>query len=150
MSTPEITVQQYQGDHDSLPDVSVRVTPQHPLGSRSTQVNGAQMAELGAMLAAAGAERGTATALLHLLQANTIQTFLGTLPDLLVKVQEWQQARLNRVMQAIKALPEAPVQQQGFLGRVMAPVQQGPQPSYVSRDQVLQVIAQAMVEPSQI
>lgn len=147
--TSEIAAQQYQGDNASMPDVSVRVTPPHPLGSRS-RVNGAEMAELGAMLAAAGAERGAATALFHLLQDNTIQTFLRTMPDVLTKVQEWQQARLNRVMQAIKALPEAPVQQQGFLGRVMAPVQQGPQPSYVSRDQVLQVIAQAMVEPSQI
>lgn len=137
---------QYTNTPESVPAPEVRVTPQHPLGGDMNKVDALQMAELGALIGAMGAEKGAMTSLLQSLQAATIQAWITHLPELLSKMREWERARFNRLMQAIQALPEAPIYQQGFLSRLTATVPPPQTNSYVDRAEVLRLVAVAMEE----
>lgn len=127
-----------------LPAVGdVRLTTPHPLGGRATQVDGIKMAELGALVGARGAEKGAMTSLLQELQAATLQSWITHLPSILGKFRNWEVARLNRLMQRVRSLPEA-APPPGILSRVTGVA--GTPVSLVSRDQVLQLIAVLMEE----
>lgn len=129
------------GSPESVGDV--RLTTPHPLGGNSTQIDGIKMAELGALVGARGAEKGAMTSLLQELQAATLQSWITHLPSILSKFRGWEVARLNRLMQRVRSLPEA-APPPGILSRVAGTA--GVPVSLVSREQVLQLIAVLMEE----
>lgn len=127
-----------------VPPPEIRYVPTGPLGNDPSSINAAQLAELGAQLGAQGAEKGATIALFQELQSATIQVFLTQMPNLMAKMREWELKRFQRLLEIVRTLPEAPINQ-GLLARVMGPVQ--PQlNSYVDRNQVLQAIAALMQE----
>lgn len=134
----DVQVQTYE------PAPAVSVTPVPPLGAPSTTVSVYDVAATGAILAAMGMEKSSVTSLLHEFQAATNRAFLSALPGLLDKLRGVQEARLKRVIQEIRALPEAVVPQ-GLLSRLMS----GPTmviDSLVRREDVLRILTVALVE----
>lgn len=136
-------------DYSENIPVDVRATPQHPLGGNLSKLDAVQMAELGALIGSLGAEKGAMTSLLHSFQAATIQAWITHLPEILGKLREWERARFNRLLQAVRALPEAPIQQ-SFLSRLTAPSTPQQVSSYVERAEVLRLITAAMEETAVI
>lgn len=122
-------------------DVDVRVTSQAPHGGNMTKVDAIQVAELGALMGALGAERGAMTHLFQEFQSATIQTWMTHMPSLLNRIREWERARFNRLIQAVRAMPEANVQ--GLMSRLMANPNTSPR-SLVDREQVIQLIVAVM------
>lgn len=138
----------YPGQQDGYTHqgVPVRLTPTTPVGTGALgHLTAAQMAELGAMLGSLGAEKGAVAAILDSLQSVTIQVWIQQLPMLLAKMQAWEKARFQRLLQAVRAMPEAPLMNQGILNRIMGTTQV-PINSYVDRNEVMRLITQAMAE----
>lgn len=125
------------------PEIPVRLTPQQPLGGSVTQIDALHMAEIGAMFAARGAEKGAVRALMQEFQGATIQAWLAHLPSFMSKLKDWEKARFLRLIESIRRIPDAPLNQ-GLLGRLMATP--GPIPSYVDRAEVIRLITAAMEE----
>jgi hypothetical protein len=125
-------------------DQSVRLTPTAPMGLGSS-ISGEQIAEIGAMIGAMDGEKGATIGLLHLLQAITIKSHVEALPQILAKVQELVAAQVNRAMQEIQAMPgyEIPRNPPGALAR-LSNTTTGPTDTYISKDQVLRLLAVAM------
>lgn len=136
-----------QETHDpelgGLEEVAVRLTPAPPLGGRPA-LNAASLADFGAQAGAQGLERGAVTSLVNRIQTTAAKTTLEMLPEVLRLVKDANDARINKIIQAVRNLPEAPVQQSGLWSRL-----NGQQPtlvSYVSRNEVLLLLGQALVE----
>lgn len=127
----------------STPPPPVRFTSQDALGGSASQLDAIQLAEMASRLGARGAEIGAVAAILQSLQAASIQVWMTHLPSFLAKINEWERAKLNRIMTAIQQLPEA-APPPGLFARMSAPV--GQVQSVVSRSAVQQIIAQAMAE----
>jgi hypothetical protein len=128
---------------DGLPQVNVRYMPPNPLGGRPG-LDAAGLAEFGAVASAAGMERGQVMALVNRIQSTAARSTLETLPELLKLIKNANDARINRIIQAVRNLPEAPVQQQGLWATLNGRNQ--PLVSYVSRNEVLILLGQALVE----
>lgn len=107
-------------------------------------MDGVRLAEIGAMLGALGAEKGAATAILHMMQGATIKAFVDILPELLDKIASMNKTRFNTLMQQVQALPEVGAPAPGFFARLAGPINTG----YVSKAAVLQLIAVAMERPT--
>lgn len=120
--------------------------PQGPTGA-GTKLDALALAEMGAQIGALTNERGAAAALIESIQIATIQVVLQQLPEILTKVRSWEQARFQRLMTAVRGLPEAPLNQ-GLLGRMLAT--QPPINSYVDRAEVIRLIQAAMSENPQV
>jgi len=130
----------YDPEVTGLPEVGVRYTPQHPLGGRPG-LEAAALADFGALAGANNLERGTVVALVHRIQSTAAKSTLEVMPELLRLVKNANDARINKIIQAVRNLPEAPVQQQGIWSRRNQPLV-----SYVSRNEVLILLGQALVE----
>lgn len=122
-----------------------RYTSAPPLGGDVNKLDAATMAEMGAMLAEVGAlgERGAATALLHSLQAASIQVWMQHLPTFLLKIKGWNKARMMRLYNAIEHLPEA-APAPGLMSRLTSAP--GPTVSLVDRAAVLREITKFLEE----
>ncbi len=127
-----------------LGQVDVRYMPQHPLGGKPG-LDAAGLAEFGAVAGAAGLERGMVVALVNRIQSNAAKSTLETLPELLKLIKGANDARINRIIQAVRNLPEAPIQQPGIWATLNGRNQQQVT-SYVSRNEVLLLLGQALVE----
>lgn len=119
-----------------------RFTPPAPLGI-GPQISGASMAELGAVIASAGAEKGAVTALLHNIQALAVKVSVEALPNVLSDMQSLHKARLMRLMQEVQAVPGVIVNQAQTWGDRIAG-RPAVSTEYVSKDLVLRMIAAAM------
>jgi hypothetical protein len=125
-----------------------RYTPPAPLGT-GFQLSGFQLAELGAMLNAMGAEKGTATALMHNVQALAIKVVMEALPGLLADLHNVHKAKINRLMQEIQAAPGVLVtSQQNWRDRIAGV--QAASVEYISKEMVLRLIAMAGERNTQI
>jgi hypothetical protein len=133
----------YDPEVTGLPEVGVRYTPQHPLGGRPG-MEAAALADFGALAGANNLERGTVVALVHRIQSTAAKSTLEAMPELLRLVKNANDARINKIIQAVRNLPEAPVQQQGLWATLNG--RQQPLVSYVSRNEVLILLGQALVE----
>lgn len=122
-------------------EVDVRLMPQGPL-TRRPGVDAVSMVDLGAMAAAVGMERHKVLALVRRVQNNAVQTTLESVPGLLELVREANEARINTLMQAVRALPEAS-QPVGMLAALRG---QQPTVSLVARDAVLALLSAALVQ----
>jgi hypothetical protein len=126
-------------------EIPVRTAAPHPLGSPG--VSGTRMAELGAKAGAVGLENGAVTKLANRMQTAAYEAALDNVEALLDDVMVVVGARLNRLLQDVRALPEqAMAQPQGVIGTLLGAPRVQPTVSLVTRDQVLQLISQAMVE----
>jgi hypothetical protein len=104
----------------------------------------AALADFGALAGANNLERGTVVALVHRIQSTAAKSTLEAMPELLRLVKNANDARINKIIQAVRNLPEAPVQQQGLWATLNG--RQQPLVSYVSRNEVLILLGQALVE----
>ncbi len=122
-------------------EVDVRLMPQGPV-RRGAGVDALSMVDLGALAGAAGLERHKVLSLVRRVQNLAVQTTLESIPGLLDLVREANEARINSLMQAVRALPEAapPV---GFWGTLNGRQQMV---SLVTRDSVLALLTAAMVQ----
>lgn len=124
--------------------VDVRYAPQTALRG-GYGVGAADLAELGAVAGAIGLETDAVVALVNRVQSTSARATLEDLPELLKLVKSANDARINRIIQAVRGLPEAPTQQQGIWATLNGRGQQQVV-SYVSRDSVLVLLGQALVE----
>jgi hypothetical protein len=131
-------------DAVALPQVDVRYMPRGPLGG-GPGLDASGLAEFGAIASAAGLERGQVMALVSRIQSNAAKSTLETLPELLRLVKNANDARINRIIQAVRNLPEAPIQPQSVWATLSGRYQQQVV-SYVSRNEVLILLGQALVE----
>lgn len=131
-------------DLDLLNDMAVDEGDQHPLSQAS--LTAVRMADLGARAGALGLERGAVTKMVTGIQAAARAAALEVLERALEDVMNVVEARLNRVLQETRALPEKarPTSPPGLLGPFMRP--DPPVESLVSRDQVLATVMAAMLE----
>ncbi len=125
-------------------DVAIRTMPEPPLGGRPA-INAISMAEMGALAGAAGLERGQLTSLMRRIQTMAVEVTLGSMNELISAMHNMNTARLNTLAQQVRNLPEAPLRPVGVMQAVFG-VSQTPVVSYVSRAEVLQLIALAMVQ----
>jgi hypothetical protein len=96
-----------------------------------------------------GLERGEMAELVGKVQTTAAKTTLEVLPDLLALVKRANQARINRLIQAVRALQEAavPLPATGLRAVLgVQPIQTQPMASLVSRDAVIALLSQALVE----
>jgi hypothetical protein len=123
-------------------DQLARYTPVAPTGLGG-QITGAQLAELGAILGAAGAEKGATTALLHAWQQMAIKFAVEGFPAVMAQMDELIRARVMRAIQEIKALPVVPYTVPTSMGdrwKGIVP----PTYNYVNQEQVLRVLFAVM------
>lgn len=126
-------------EEQSLPsqyEPNIRVLPPHPLGG-TPALSATQLTDLGAMAAALGMERSAVTGFIRDVQDLAANVTLQSAQRLLERVRVAQHARLESLMQAIRALPSAPApgMLEGFSSQA-ALIRAG----YVSRDSVLALI----------
>lgn len=133
----------YDPELGALEHVDVRVMPAPPMGGRPA-LDASRLAEFGAMAGSQGIEHGRVVALVNRIQSTAAKTTLEMLPELLKLVRETNDARIHRIMQAVRNLPEAPLQPQGIWASLNGRNQ--PLNSYVGRNEVLAILAQALVE----
>jgi hypothetical protein len=81
-----------------------RFTREGPSGI-GAQIPGEKLAELGAVLAAAGMEKQAVVAFLHMWQSMAIQFVTSSMPEIISKLNDLNGARLMRLVQEIRALP---------------------------------------------
>jgi len=131
----------------SMGQVDVRYMPRATLKGGGAGVGAADIAELGAVAGAIGLEVDAVVALVNRVSATSARATLEDLPELLKLIKTANDARINRLIQAVRGLPEAPVQQQGLWATLNGRNQQVV--SYVSRNEVLVLLGQAIVETLQ-
>jgi len=125
--------------------VPVRTMPPHPLGSPGPDA--IAVAEMAAKAGALGLERGAITKMMTKLQNAAYEAGMANVDALLDEVLSVVQARLNRVLQDVRALQEQAVAQPlGVVELVLNRPRVQPTVSLVARNEVINLITQAMVE----
>lgn len=130
---------------DRIGQVDVRYAPQATLRGGSG-ISAADLAELGAVAGGIGLEVDAVVALVNRVAATSARATLEDLPELLKLVKNANDARINRLIQAVRSLPEAPIQQQPGVWATLSGRGQQQAGSYVSRNEVLVLLGQALVE----
>jgi hypothetical protein len=127
-------------------DIDVRFMPDPPTGGRPA-LSALALADFGALAGAMGLERGEMAELVSKIQTTAAKTTLEVLPDLLALVKRANQARINRLIQAVRALQAVPLPATGLRAVLgVQPIQTQPMASLVSRDAVIALLSQALVE----
>lgn len=120
---------------------TARVVPLPPLGNHGVELSAAEAMEMGALMGALGLEKGALSDLVQELQRVNMTAQLQALPLILDLMKRANDARLNRLVQTVRALPETRVTTIGHRWSGEIPISQ------VSRDAVIAAIQQAMNEP---
>lgn len=131
-----------------LPDptgTDARYMPGSPRGIGS-QITAKSVAEFGAILNAAGAERGAATKFISRWQELALQFVIVALPDVIADLNDIQKARIMRAMQDVQALQKvtlsAPSTWRERMNGVIPSTSE-----YVAVGDVLRVLANALDRP---
>lgn len=119
--------------------MSTDVQQLNPNGTNG--VSGVRMADLGARAGALGLERGAVHKMVARMETAAREAALDNTEALVDDFMAVLGARLNRLLQDVRALPEQATQ--GMLDKILANPMRG---SLVSRDSVLQIITAAMLE----
>lgn len=125
-------------------DVPVTVRPSVKGGG---QLSGIRMAEFGAMAAAAGYEADEVGGFISDVTLAAHSTVMSMLPGMLAKLTSIQKARIQRIMQAVRALPDYSLVIQPGPWQRLTGVAQQPPTRLVSMEAVLQILATAAEEP---
>lgn len=134
-----------EAELEYMPSTQVRIMPPPPGGGRPA-LSAVALADLGAMAGAHGLERGAVTKLLNLVQTNSAQTAIALMPHLFELIKDANHARINRITQAIRVLPQVPVPQPTGVRAMLGVAPLLPQQAYVSLDAVIAILAAAQVE----
>lgn len=126
---------------DLVTDVPVALRP------KGYQLSGVRMAEVGAAMAAAGYEANEVGGFMETVTLAVQSTFMTMLPDIMAKLTAIQKARINRIMQSIRALPDYSLVTQASILQRISGVAQTPPLKLISADAVLQILAAAAEEP---
>lgn len=117
----------------------VRLMPPHPLGTPG--LSATDMADFGAIAAARGLERGDITGFMQTVQATAAEVSLRNATTLLDLVDKATKHRVDRIAQAVRAMPDVAVP--GLAGLVHRA--QGPT-GLISRNEVLMLLTAAASE----
>lgn len=130
-----------------MPDFTDMVRYNHPApGGMGASLSPASVAELGAVLASAGAEKGAATKFIAAWQNMAIQFVVQGLPSVISDLNEIQKARIMRVMQEMKTLQKVTLSSSTTWKERMNGVVPATY-DYVALNDVLRVLANALDRP---
>lgn len=130
--------------------IPVSVLPMGATGTPVSQLDAYGIAKLAAQMAAMGGQQGAIEAYLQKIQTIAIKAVVEASAELLRSQQELTAKRANTLLQDARNLPTVQLPDgavQGTMSRIFNGVQPVLTKEYVSKTEVLQLIAQFMLAP---